>query len=92
MSEPFEPLDEDRGPPFAIFGGLTFPEALDANTLAGGTIDACGQPVETVPCPRCGAPAEVVQVPHDALAHSLCAAGHDHALAPPVLAHLRETT
>jgi len=45
---------------------------------------------DTIPCPTCWLPADLIApTAIDVLHHSRCAGGHDNALAPAVLAHLR---
>lgn len=45
---------------------------------------------DTVPCPTCWLPADLVAPPAwDTNPHSVCPRGHDNALIPAVLAHLR---
>ncbi len=45
---------------------------------------------DLIPCPTCWLPADLVApTAVDVLHHSRCPAGHDNALAPAVLEHLR---
>lgn len=45
---------------------------------------------ELIPCPRCGLPADVIAPPpYEDFPHAVCVDGHDNALIPAVLAHLR---
>lgn len=45
---------------------------------------------ELVPCPTCWLPADVVDAPpFEAFRHARCPKGHDNALIPAVLEHLR---
>ena len=45
---------------------------------------------ELIPCPTCWLPADVVPPPpYEDFPHARCAAGHDNALVPAVLAYLR---
>ena len=45
---------------------------------------------EMLPCPTCWLPADVLPAgPYDTFAHARCPKGHDNALIPAVLAHLR---
>jgi hypothetical protein len=47
-------------------------------------------PTEFIPCPRCWLPAELLPpAPHEAFHRSRCPRGHENALIPSVLDHLR---
>lgn len=74
-------------------GGELEPGLVEARVTAGSEVLLPPWPPkghDTVPCPTCWLPADLIAPTSiDVLHHSRCVKGHDNALAPAVLEHLR---